>query len=71
MLVMVFGGGLDSVCGGESLAGQLLCRNNLALCFFFFLWLFNGWIKVLYRVYRVLDGGGKETYGLEIQVILW
>jgi hypothetical protein len=34
--------------------------------FFFFLWLFNGWIKVLYRVYRVLDGGGKETYGLEI-----
>jgi len=65
MLVMVFGGGLDSVCGGESLAGQLLCRNNLALCFFF-LWLFNGWIKVLYRVYRVLDGEGKETYGLEI-----
>lgn len=29
-------GSKTSVCGGESLAGQLLCRNNLALCFFFF-----------------------------------
>jgi hypothetical protein len=29
-------GSKTSVCGGESLAGQLLCRNNLTLCFFFF-----------------------------------
>jgi hypothetical protein len=42
MLVMVFGRGLDSVCGGESLAGQLLCRNNLALCFFFYGFLMDG-----------------------------
>ena len=28
-------GSKTSVCGGESLAGQLLYRNNLALCFFF------------------------------------
>jgi hypothetical protein len=54
---MVFGGGLDSVCAwGESSAGQLLCRNNLSLCFF--QRIFGGCIKVLYRV---LNGGGKET----------
>jgi hypothetical protein len=42
------------------------CYIGTIWLYVFFLWLFNGWIKVLHRVYRVLDGGGKETYGLEI-----